>query len=756
MNKTSIVGSVRPRLDAAPKVTGQTRYTADVPFEDALAGVVKRSPHAFARVLRVDVSRAETMPGVRAIIHAGNTPAKPFDFAIKDAHFFPRPYARYVGEPVAAVAADTEAQARAAADAIDVEYEVLQPVLDAHSALQPGATLIHPDWQRYEKSPARVLRGNICGHNAIRRGDVDAAFARSDVVVHESEFRFAHAMAGYIEPRAAAARREADGSLTVWCGLQSPYESRDELAAFFDLKPEKVRFINQFVGGAFGSKILMAAEWFAAALALRCDRAVRVVWSRHEDGLHAFPRHGGTASFKTAATRDGELVAMRAAFIYDTGAYIGYGNGTAQISTMLASAPYRIPHLDLQGTLVYTNKHIAGPVRAPGAPQANYAKELHLDELAAKLKIDPLEFRLRNAWEDGDEGPGGQKLSGVCVKDALRKVAAAIGWKKPLPANAGRGIACTWWFSACGESKARIDIHDDGSVSLASGNPEVGTGSAFTLPILAAEVLGIDPQSIDLVTADTATQTYDSGVGGSASTFSAGMAVDLAAKDARTKLVARAEELLEARAEDIELRDGRAFVRGVPDRSAGFGELARSAGGSIVGAGESSEQDDPEFDEALTETHGFSSWLAPSFAASAAQVDVDPDTGAVAVRKVVSAQDVGFAVNPVGALGQIEGGVVMGVGWALTEELHFDGRGNIKPDLKDYLMPTAVDAPEIEAIIIESSSGVGPYGLKGVGEPPITTPPAAIACAIRAAVGAAPHETPMTPERVWRTINRGR
>jgi CO/xanthine dehydrogenase Mo-binding subunit len=753
MTTTTVVGTSRPRFDAAPKVTGATRYTADIALDNALVGVVKRSPHQFARVVRVDIAKAASMPGVRAIVHAGNTPATPMEFGIRDQTLFPRPYARYAGEPVAAVAADTEAQARAAADAIEIEYQVLAPVLDALQALEPKAPLVHPDWKSYDKAARRVLRGNICGQCRIRRGDVDAVFKAPDVVVLESRFRFAPGMPGYIEPRSAAARREAHGGLTVWCGSQSPYDNRDELATFFDLAPERVRFINQFVGGAFGGKILMAAEWYAAALALQCDRPVRVIWSRHEDGLHLYPRHGGFAEFKTAAKRDGTLLAMRASFIYDNGAYIGYGNGTAQISTMLASAPYRIPNLDIEGTLVYTNKQGAGPVRAPGGPPANYAKELHLDELAAKLGIDPLEFRLHNAWEDGDEGPTGQKLSGVRLKDALRQAAKAIGWGKPLPANRGHGIGCGWWFSACGESKARVEVLEDGSVLVASGNPEVGTGAASALPMMAAEVLGIDPARIKLVLSDTATDTHDSGVGGSSSTFGAGMAVTAAATDVRTKLIARAEEALEARGDDIVLRDGRAEVRGAPDRSVTFADLARAAGGTISGEGESSEPNDPEFDESLTETHGFATWLAPSYIASAAEVDVDRDTGAVVVRKIATAQDVGFAVNPVGAIGQIEGGAVMGLGWALTEELHYDDRGNIKPDLKDFMMPTAVDAPEIEVIMLDSPSGAGPYGLKGVGEPPITTPPAAIACAIRAAVGAAPHETPMTPERVWRALS---
>jgi CO/xanthine dehydrogenase Mo-binding subunit len=749
---TSYVGTARPRHDAVGKVTGETKYTADIELEGALVGLVVRSPHAFARVTRIDVAVARAMPGVHAIAYAGNTPDTPFAHGIKDEHLFPRPYARYIGEPIAAVAAETIAQARAAARAIEVEYDVLEPVLDAKRALEPNAPLVHPDWKKYEKAATRVLKGNICHYSRIKRGDVEKAFAQPGAVIHESEFHFAPGMAGYLEPRAALARREPDGGLTLWCGSQSPYDNRDELAEFFGLDPKRVRFINQFVGGAFGAKILMATEWYAAALALQCDRPVRVVWSRHEDGLHVFPRHGGFATFKTAATPDGTLLAMRASFLYDSGAYIGYAGGTALISTMLASAPYRIPDLDIEATLAYTNKQPAGPVRAPGGPQANYAKELHLDELAAKLKIDALEFRLHNAWEDGDVGPTGQKLAGVRVKEALRQAADAIGWGKPLARDHGRGLACTWWFSACADSKARVEVLQDGTIRVLAGNPEVGTGASSTaLPMMVAEVLGVAPEQIQVVLSDTDTDTYDSGVGGSSSTFGIGVAATAAANDVRAKLLARAEDALEARSDDIELREGRAAVRGAPEHAVTLGDLARAAGGSIEGRGASTEIEDPEFDETLTETHGFASFLAPSFTASAAEVSVDRGTGRVEVRKIVTAQDVGFAINPTGVIGQAEGGAVMGVGWALTEELQRDERGAVEPGFNNYLLPTAVDAPAIETIIVDSPSGVGPYGMKGAGEPPITTPPAAIACAIRAAIGAAPHATPMTPQEVIRT-----
>ncbi|MDQ2817629.1 MAG: xanthine dehydrogenase family protein molybdopterin-binding subunit [Candidatus Eremiobacteraeota bacterium] len=749
------LGVAQPRMDAGAKVTGATIFTADLAAGDALAGCVLRSPHPFARIRSIDVRRARAMPGVAAIAHAATVPDKYLDFGIKDQHLFAKTYARYAGEPVAAVAAQTQEQARAAADAIAIDYEVMEPVLDAEQALADDAPLVHPDWQTYQKSAGRVLRRNVCGFCRIKRGDVDAALASAGAVRVKSRYRFAPGIPGYIEPRAAIARKDADGSLTVWCGSQSPYSNRDDLAAFFDLDPARVRFINQFVGGAFGGKILMAAEWYAAALALQCDRAVRIAWSRREDGLHVYPRHGGYADFESAVSGNGSFLAMRATYVFDTGAYIGYGSGTALIATMLSSAPYRVPNIDLSASLVYTNKQIAGPVRAPGGPQANFAKESHVDELAAAAGVDPLDFRLKNAWRDGDVGPTGQKLTKVSVEETLRRAADAIGWGKPTVPNRGRGLCCTWWFSSCSQSKARVEIEADGRIRVVSGNPEVGTGSAAAaLPIIAADVLGVAPQSVELVLADTATDTYDSGVGGSGSTYSAGQAVEAAALAAKDALLARAEDELEARKEDIELTDGHAAVRGAPDYRVSLAQLASGApGGRIQTAGEAPTLSDPEFDASLVESHDFPTWMDPSFTTTAAEVDVDPQTGAVSVREIVTVQDVGFAINPTGVIGQIEGGAVQGLGFALSEELKYDDRGVVRAELGDYLMPTAVDAPRISTIVVESASLNGPHGMKGVGEPPVTTPAGAIANAIRSAVGVAPRETPMTPERVWRAVS---
>ncbi|MBC5804752.1 MAG: hypothetical protein DLM53_08540 [Candidatus Eremiobacter antarcticus] len=750
---SAIIGTARTRADAAAKATGQAVYTADLAFERAASGVVLRSPHPFARIRAIDVARAQGMPGVVAVVFSGNTPRKPFDFSIKDQHLFPQEYVRYKGEPVAAVAAETEAQAHAAAAAIDVKYEALEPVMTIDDALRDGAQLVHPRWKAYEKSATRFMRGNVCGRNRIRRGDVEKAFERAHVVI-DSSFELSHGIPGYVEPRSAAARKEPDGGLTVWCGSQSPYGNREELAEFFDLDVERVRFVNQFVGGAFGGKILMAVEWFVAALALNCERTVRMIWSRHEDGLHVFPRHGGRASFRTGAAQDGTLLGMRASFAFDTGAYLGYGSGTALIATMLASAPYRIPALDLEAKLVYTHKQVAGPVRAPGGPEATYCKELHIDEVARALSVDPLELRLKNAWVDGDESPTGQKLTSVSARETLQKSAAAIGWGEKLPPNRGRGLSCSWWFSSCGRSEAKVEVRSDGSVHVVSGNPEIGTGSAAgALPILVADHLGIDPSQVRLTLADTATRTYDGGVHGSTATFSAGQAVEAAALDVRRQLLASAEESLEARVDDIELSGGFARVRGFPDHAVAFANLAEAAGGTITGEGGAREIEDPEFDPELVQSHDFAAWMAPSFTTSAAEVDVDPQTGCVKVLKIVTAQDAGFAINPTGVVGQIEGGAVQGLGYGLTEELQFDESGIVNTGLKDYLLPTAVDAPAIEAIIVESPSSEGPHGMKGVGEPPVTTPAGAIGNAIRDAVGAVPHKTPMTPERVWRAIN---
>ncbi len=753
----SVVGTRHPRSDAVAKVRGEAAYVADLTFPGALEAAVLRSPHPFARIKRIDVSRAASLPGVAAIAYAGNTPAIPLDFAIKDQYLFARTYARYAGEPVAAVAAHTKRQAEAALAAIDVDYEVLTPVLSIDEALAPGAPLVHPQWRTYERSAGRVLRGNVCGYNRIRRGNVERALKRAWAVV-ESRFTFSAGIPGYLEPRAAVARREPDGGLTVWCGSQSPYSNREELAAFFNLPLDKVRFVNQFVGGAFGGKILLAAEWYAAALALQCDRPVRLVFSRHEDGLHVFARHGGRALIRSGVAQDGGLTAMQASFVFDGGAYSGYGNGAALIATMLVSAPYRIPNLDLEATLVYTNKQIAGPVRAPGGPQATFAKEVHIDEVAARVGCDPVTFRLRNMWDEEDESPAGQRLRGVSAKRVLQAAADAIGWGTPCRPNRGRGIACSWWFSSCGRSEARVEVRADGSVHVTSGNPEVGTGAATgSLPIIVAEHLGTSPGSVFLHLADTADAAYDSGVGGSASTFSAGWAVLAAARDVREQLLSVAEHALEARRDDIVIGEGRLFVRGSPEHGISLGEAAALAGGVVCATGATPQIDDPSLEHpARLEHHEFAAWLAPSFTASAAEVQVDPETGRVTVERIVTAQDVGTAIDPAGIEGQIEGGAVQALGFALSEELQFGPHGIMNTGLGDYLMPTIADAPDIQPIIIESPSHEGPLGAKGVGEPPVTTPGAAIGNAVYHATGNPPHDVPLTPERVWRGLAQSR
>jgi CO/xanthine dehydrogenase Mo-binding subunit len=751
----NVVGTRQPRSDAVAKVCGRAAYVADLAFPDALEAAILRSPHPFARIRRIDVSRAASLPGVAAVVYAGNTPAKPLDFAIKDQHLFARTYARYAGDPLAAVAAQTRRQAEAALAAIEVDYDVLTPVLSIDEALAPGAPLVHPDWRTYERSAGRVLRGNVCGYNRIRRGNVRRALERAWAVV-ESRFSFSPGIPGYLEPRAAVARREPDGGLTVWCGSQSPYGNREELAAFFDLPVEKVRFVNQFVGGAFGGKILLAAEWYAAALALQCDRPVRLVFSRHEDSLHVFHRHGGRALIRSGVARDGSLTAMQASFLFDGGAYSGYGNGAALIATMLVSAPYRIPNLDLEATLVYTNKQIAGPVRAPGGPQATFAKEVHIDEIAARVGMDPLAFRLQNMWDQEDVSPTGQRLTGVSAKRVLQAAAEGIGWGTPCRPKRGRGIACSWWFSSCGRSEARVEVRADGSIHVTSGNPEVGTGAATgSLPIIVAEHLGISPSAVVLHLADTSDATYDGGVGGSASTFSAGWAVLAAARDVREQLLSVAEEALEARRDDITIREGRLFVRGSPEHGISLGEAAALAGGIVGATGQTPQIDDPDIEHpARLEHHEFAAWLAPSYTASAAQVEVDPDTGRVTVERIVTAQDVGTAIDPAGIEGQIEGGAVQALGFALTEELHFGPHGIINTGLGDYLMPTIADAPDIQSVIIASPSREGPLGAKGAGEPPVTTPGAAIGNAVYHATGYAPHDVPLTPERVWRQLAR--
>ncbi len=745
--ETRVVGKSLPRLDAAGKVTGTAVYAADFALPGMLHGKILRSPAPHARLVRIDASRALALPGVRAVITATDVPDVRYGGALKDETVFARDEVRYVGQPVAAVAATTREAADAALAAIDVVYDPLPAALDLEAALAPGAPLIHEAWQTYTAIPILHREGNVCQRARIVAGDVERGFLEADRVF-EHRFRTAMVHQGYAEPRAAVAAWDSAGQVTVWSNTQLPFEIQNTLAEILALPPSRIRVIVPGIGGGFGGKLRIGVEHFAALLARRTGRPVKVVTTSEEELTAAYPRQGTLVELKTGVTRDGRITAKEARIYFDTGAFAGSGPGVASVATLVLAGPYRIPNLFIEGYAVYTNKTNCGSFRAPSGPQANFAVESQMDMIADALGLDPLELRLRNIVREGDEGPTGQVLTGVGLEECLRRAAAAIGWtdRRPGP-NRGKGLACGWWTTTGGSSGVYVKITPDGTVAMNTGAAEIGTAALTGAAQVLAEELGVDLADISVVSADTFATPFDFGAQGSRTAFAVGNACRAAVADLKRQLFALAAVELGAAAETLALRDKHVVADG---KRIALGELARISqlsGGGLIAHGTFIAPPTP-YDAKRVEAHVYPVFHSPSFHAHAVDLSVDPDTGEVTIHRYVVAQDVGFAINPIYVEGQIEGGVAQGLGQALSEEILYENGRVLNPNLTDYKMPTTLDVPRVESILVQHPSVVGPYGAKGVGEPPSIEPPAAVANAVAAAVGVRITTLPITAEKI--------
>ncbi|MGH7399326.1 MAG: xanthine dehydrogenase family protein molybdopterin-binding subunit [Candidatus Rokuibacteriota bacterium] len=744
---TRVAGRSLPRLDAPGKVTGSAVYAADFALPGMLHGKVFRSTEPHARLVRLDTRRAAGLAGVRAIISAGDVPDIRYGAAVKDEPVFAADIVRYVGQPVAAVAAVTLEAAEAALDAIEAVYEPLTPVFDLASALAPDAPLVHEAWRTYTAIPILQRDGNVCNRARIVVGDVERGWAEADRVF---EHRFTTAMVhqGYTEPRAAVAAWDSSGQVTVWSNTQLPFDVQATLADILATAPSKIRVIVPGIGGGFGGKLRIGVEHFAVLLARRSGRPVKVMTTSEEELTAAYPRQGTVIELKTGVTRGGHLTARQGRIYFDTGAFAGSGPGVASVATLVLAGPYRTPNLHLEGYAVYTNKTNCGSYRAPSGPQANFAVESQMDIIADALGIDPLELRLRNIVREGDEGPTGQVLTAVGLEECLRRAADAIGWRDRRPGpGRGKGLACGWWTTTGGSSGVYVKINPDGTVALNTGAVEIGTAALTGAAQVLAEALGVDLADITVISGDTFSTPFDFGAQGSRTAFAVGNACRAAAAELSRKLVAQAAAQLGAPESALELRDK--HVVG-PNGQVSLAELARQsqlAGGGMIAHG-TFIAPGTAYDTKRVEGHVYPAFHSPSFHAHAVDLSVDAETGEVTIHKYVVAQDVGFALNPTYIEGQIEGGVAQGLGQTLSEEIVYrDGRV-LNANLTDYKMPTTLDVPRVESILVEHPGRVGPFGAKGVGEPPNVEPPAAVANAIAAAAGVRITALPITAERI--------
>ena len=744
MAEFKVLGKNHVRVDALDKVTGHATYAGDVYLPEMLMCKVLTSPRSHARIVSIDTSEAEALPGVRGVITGRDFPDVFFGSgALRDRRVMARDEVFYIGEPVAAVAADDEVTAAEAITLIKVEYEDLDRIVDPVASLTGSDTVVHPDLESFEGF-GFALGGNNCTMLDADRGEVDAAFAEADHIIEET-YHTQPINQGFLEPMACVANVEANGRLTVWASTQGPYQVRQQLASVLDMSIGNIKIIAMEMGGGFGAKLRLALEAFPALLSMKTHQPVKLVNTREETFTLNGPRLETNIYLKTAVTSDGKITAREARSVFDVGAYLGAGPNSGVGHGLGA---YDIPNFRLRSYGVYTNKVYVGSYRASGVADMTFAVESHMDEIAHKLGFDPLEFRRRNALKEGDVSVSGARIP----RHGLAEVMDALKEKMERPRSAsdsngntepgngrmarGVGIAVGEWRSGSGPSTASISVNEDGTVGLLTGSVDI-SGSDTSLAQIAAEVLGIELEQVIVAKRDTDLAPFTGPSGGSRIVYSQGKAVEMAAGDARDKLMALAADRLGVQPDALQCEDGVVYVLDNPPQSMGLGQLARmslsSRGGPIVGTASLSSMP-----------------YNPVFNAQGAEVLVDRETGQVKVTRFVQAQDVGLAVNPMGVEGQLEGGAVQGIGRALSEEILIDrDTGQVRnASLATYLMPLAIDMPEIENVLVEVPSEDGPFGLRAVAEPPGFGPPAAIANAIYDAVGVRIRTLPLSPERV--------
>jgi len=742
-----IVGTRPLRPDGVDKVTGRAKFGADIHVPNMLIGKVLRSPHAHARIKSIDVSRAQALKGVKAVITSADLCDLPSEFIpagemmvnFKDMtrNVMAREKALYEGHAVAAVAAVSEAVAAQALTLIEVQYEVLPHVMDVAEAMQAGAPLLHDDMFTIGVEPRPAKASNIAKRVEFGFGDLEAGFARADVIV-EREFATKPVHQGYIEPHACLASVSEDGQAELWCTTQGQFIVRAFCAKLLGMDVSRLRVTASEIGGGFGGKTVVYLEPLALALSRKACRPVKMTMSRTDVFRASGPTSGAKIWVKVGATRDGRITAADALLKYQAGAFQG---SPVQPGAMCAFAPYDLENVRIVGFDVVVNRPKVAAYRAPGGPIAEFAVESVIDEVALRIGMDPIEFRLKNAAKEGTRAPYGPKLGPIGLVQTLEAARAHAHYRAPLKANQGRGVASGFWFNIGGETCASINLGEDGSVGLVVGTPDIG-GSRASLSMMVAEEFGIPLDQVHAIIGDTTSLGFNFLTGGSRVTFSSGMALVEAARDVIRQLRERAAKIWEVAVEEVEWVEGHARLSG-KGKTLSLAELAKTAGktgGPIIG------------NAAINATGA-----GPSLATHLVDVEVDPETGKVTILRYTAIQDAGKAVHPSYVEGQMQGGAVQGIGWALNEEYIYDDKGRMEnPGFLDYRIPVCSDVPMIDTVIVEVPNPRHPYGVRGVGETPIVPPMAAIANAVSHATGVRFTDLPMSPPRVLAAIDAQR
>jgi CO/xanthine dehydrogenase Mo-binding subunit len=745
-----VIGRRVPKVDAIDKVTGRAQYGADILLPRKLVGKVLRSPHAHARITRIDTSQAAALPGVLAVITGNDLPAitpgmagpsgqvTMHDFYLSQ-EILARTTVLYHGHAVAAVAATSEDIAEEALQRIAVDYVVLPHVLDPVQAMHAEAVVLHDTLFTQTAAGKATTPSNVAEHLQMGRGDVVQGFAEADLVV-ERTFRTQVVHQGYIEPDAEAAWVREDGSVVVWANTQTTFTQRHELALLLHIPLNKIRVVPTEVGGAFGGKESVRVSALCVALSRKARQPVGLTLSREEVLRATGPGSATVATVKVGARRDGTITAIQAHLVYDAGAYPG---APLRSAIRRVYSHYRTPNLKIDAYDVVTNKPHVAAYRAPGATPTNFALESVMDEVGESLGLDPLAFRLKNVSRAGDLMPDGVQLSTVSLTDILQRIRHHACWTTPLskPYH-GRGIALGLWTMPGGTTSCHITLNPDGSVTLVLGTVDL-SATRTSLAMVAAEALGLELEEVRVVVGDTDMVAYSGASAGDKVTYVTSKAILKASQDLLQQVTARVAEAWHVSPQEVHYARKRFWVAGGAERSMTLADIARR---TVRG------------DEAIMAHASHSDTfttvaLAPNAAAHVVDVAVDPDTGQVHILRYTTFQDVGLCVNPAQVEGQMQGGATQGIGWALSEVCAFDQRGVLQhANLLDYRLPTSLDVPSIAAHVVENPSPDHPYGIRAVGQVPIVPPAAALANAIYRATGVRMRELPMTPERLYRAM----
>ena len=758
MTEYSVIGKRLPRIDGLAKAMGSAKYAGDMALPMMLYGKILRSPLPHARIVNIDTTLAEQLPGVRGIITAK-------DFGgfrrgmlpnTRDEGALASDKVRYIGEGVAAVAAIEEDIAEEAVDLIKVDYEELPAVFHPIEAMTEGAPRIHEH-----------VKNNMSWECHYDFGDVEKGFRESDYI-REDKFSTGYNIHGFLEPHAVLADYDPSGRITVWASKQAPYFLWRHLALVFGLPLDKVRVIQPYIGGGFGGKNdSFDLDFCAALLSKKTGRPVKIVYSQRELLTAGRRRHIMFMDMKTGVKRDGTLVALQCKAVADGGAYTCTGPITMYLAGVILSLPYRLPNLKFDGLRVYTNKPAAIALRGHGAPHTRFAADVQLDMIAEDLGIDPAEIRLKNALKSGDITPSGLKISTSGLAECIERATETANWNekrqrgKGVSGKIARGIGIACHGFVTGERlhphdtcAAIVKVNEDGTVNLLTGATDIGQGSDTVLSMIAAEELGVSLENIDFSRIDTAFTPIDIGSYSSRVTYMSGNAVKLAAADAKKQLKETAAKRLGVNVEDIEFKDGLVFVENNPEKSMTFRQLARIActrpeSKAIIGNGSYTFPTVGPFDYETGEGNASEEY---SFGAEVSEVEVNVETGQVRYVQSTLAADCGMALNPMAVEGQLEGCIVMGQGQALHENFIIEQGKTLNPNFADYRIPRSLDVPQIKGIPVETVTPGGPYGAKEAGEGVIISTPPAIVNAIHDAIGVWIKDLPVTPEKILKAL----